>query len=529
MKHGCVLKLFLLVYISLITLSPIKIRQELLDSINSATVAFVYSNDKLQSFFQNPTRAYISGYFYFEDDLAADIIFGLDLEWMEGIDKPVHFSGADWMCLAGISRYGVLSFPTGSPEDVKGKSTSPEKWATKDLKINLQPKKWYKMRIEADFSKLEFISFSVQGNGINITENISGNRLTYPNYVPFDRPSLSFYTFALRSKEFSPMNDGNAKIYFDDIEGGIYNGSDYDIIFSNGFEDQTKISIVPVSLPVSPIQDISEKLWYHENEDAKIKITDVHCRSGSKSILCDADLTKTKLERKVNSGDSEEDWLTVETKHLYIHYKKGTHAEENIKTAENEYENTYEWIKKTVPFKLSSKKIHCYLHEKLDKWGYAERAKRSVHYVYSKDMKLTSGHEMMHIYLSEFNEDMPQRFEEGLCRSYEVRSKRGKDGKIYSCELYRLSKLMPLKKLTTKEVFSDWYETDGEGNTAAAYVYFLKNLIGEKKFWEFYEKVDKDNFETKLRDFTNLTSAELDKKFATFINGLKDPPEAFKS
>ena len=58
----------------------------------------------MTNYLANPKRAAVSGYFWFEEDLGDDVIFGLDIEWLEGVNYPVLVSGGDWMCLAGVSR-----------------------------------------------------------------------------------------------------------------------------------------------------------------------------------------------------------------------------------------------------------------------------------------------------------------------------------------------------------------------------------------------------------------------------------------
>lgn len=55
-------------------------KPELIEVINSTSVAFKYIGAPLEDFFLNPSKAYISGYFYFEDNLADGVIFGLDIE-----------------------------------------------------------------------------------------------------------------------------------------------------------------------------------------------------------------------------------------------------------------------------------------------------------------------------------------------------------------------------------------------------------------------------------------------------------------
>jgi len=263
---------------------------ELSDLISSICVAFAHSDERVQNFTAQPTQAYISGYFYFEEGLGSDIIFGLDIEWLEGLDNPVHIPGGDWMSLAGVNKEGILWFPIGSPENLEGTPTNTDKWEVKDLQISLQAKTWYKMTITSDFSKREFLSFRLEGNGIDATEDISGFPLEYPNYAPFDKSALTFYTFAIRSKEFAPNNEGQTKVFFDDLEAGIFIDKAFEIIFSDGFENQTTIEDIPVELPVIPMEPIVENYWYYENDEAKINIVSTISRSGNNSMECNASL-----------------------------------------------------------------------------------------------------------------------------------------------------------------------------------------------------------------------------------------------
>ncbi|MGB3589450.1 MAG: hypothetical protein WBA23_23085 [Tunicatimonas sp.] len=288
----CLSIIILAVFTSCQDTSEEVVTPELMELVNSASVAFAYSGDSLQQFFREPTRAYISGYFYFEDSLAEDIIFGLDIEWLEGTANPIHFAGADWMSLAGLTRNGLLYFPVGSPENREGTPTATEKWEVRNLDVILQPRQWYQMRINADFGAREFVSVRVTGPDIDVTEDISGYPLEYPNYIPVDDPSLTFYTFALRSLEFDPENSGNTHVYFDDIEGGIATENEFQIVFQDGFENQNQIEDIPFVLPVSPLSAIAEDFWYYENEDAKISISSKVSRSGSNSILCNASLAQ---------------------------------------------------------------------------------------------------------------------------------------------------------------------------------------------------------------------------------------------
>lgn len=289
------MKNFIFLFLSFLAFSCAKENASdisLLNEINSASVAFVKDSELMQNFYQNPTRAYISGYFYFNHDLAEDIVFGLDLEWFEGVNNPVNFEGADWMALAGFTRQGILLFPTGSPENLQGIPTNTEKWETRDIGTPLTPGTWYKMTIKADFAIREFISVRLEGGGIDITEDLSGIPLEYPNYIPFDKPSLTMYTFALRSKEFSPHNLPSSKVYFDELEAGILADTSYVIVFKNGFDTQAQLQDIPFTLPVSSLDVVLKDFWYFENGQAKVKIVNDIQKEGSQSIECDADLMK---------------------------------------------------------------------------------------------------------------------------------------------------------------------------------------------------------------------------------------------
>lgn len=263
-----------------------------LESIVSASVAFSYSDETLASFLQEPSLAFISGYFLFEDTLAPDVIFGLDIEHLEGVDNPLRFEGADWMALAGFNREGILWFPIGSPENLEGVPTPTEKWEIRDFEVDLMPDTWYKMTIVCDFEKLEFVSVQLEGGGIDKTVSLSGFQLEYPNYAPFDKASLTGYTFALRGSEFAPGNDPGFDVYFDDIEMGIQTDTSFEIVLNDGFENQSSIGEIPIADVPIPLNEIPESTWYMENEDAKLEISTTIKRSGNASLKCSANLER---------------------------------------------------------------------------------------------------------------------------------------------------------------------------------------------------------------------------------------------
>ncbi len=262
----------------------------LLEGITSAVVAFAYENPDLTSFLSNPEIAYISGYFFFEPDLADDIVFGLDIEWFEGVDNPIHFEGADWMALAGFQRTGIFWARYGASENLTGTPTISENWEIRDIGQALTPNTWYQMVITADFGLREFVSVRLLGGNLDIEIDLQGLPLDYPNYAPFDKPSITYYTYALRSQNFSPDNQGGTQVYFDDLELGLETGTGNRVIFQNGFETQNQVQDIPLSLPVILMDNITENLWYFENDKAKVRITSENPRTGVKSMVCDASL-----------------------------------------------------------------------------------------------------------------------------------------------------------------------------------------------------------------------------------------------
>ena len=272
--------------------TPREASNELLESITSASVVFSYSDAAFVPFFTTPSLAYISGHFYFEEDLAPDVIFGLDIEHLEGVTNPVRFEGADWMALAGFTRDGILWFPVGSPENLEGIPTPTEKWEVRDFEVDLLPGTWYKMTITCNFDTLEFVSVSLEGGDINKTVSLSGFPLEYPNYAPFDTASITGYTFAIRGTEFSPENTPGYDVYFDDIQIGIFNGNTFEVVLEDGFENQLSIGEIPIAAIPIPMSTLQEDRWYLENEDAKLEIVNTPSLSGSAALKCSADLRK---------------------------------------------------------------------------------------------------------------------------------------------------------------------------------------------------------------------------------------------
>ena len=250
----------------------------------------MHSDPAVQAFLQQPDSGYVEAWFNFPDTLAEDVWFGIDQELVEGVDNPRTFEGADWMGLIAVNRSGQLGTPVGSVDSHAGTPDDAQDWVIQDLGVTLQPDTWYRLRGEVDFGTLTFTRMEIEGPGVNASADLSGLMLSYPNYIPFDKPFMTYYVFALRAAEFA--QPGTTVVYFDDVEGGINTPSGMTMVFSDGFESQSTFVDIPVSLPVAPLDAVTEFEWYKERDEAIISASNARQRTGNFSLACDATLVE---------------------------------------------------------------------------------------------------------------------------------------------------------------------------------------------------------------------------------------------
>ena len=259
-----------------------------LESRLSASVALVHSDPAVQTFLQQPGSGWVEAWFNFPDTLADDVWFGIDQELIEGVDDPNTFAGADWMGLIAVNRSGQLGTPVGSAASHAGTPDDAQDWNIQDMGVTLQPDTWYRLRGEVDFDTRTFTRMELEGPGVNVSVDLSGLLLSYPNYAPFDDSFLTYYVFSLRAAEFA--GPGTTVVYFDDVEGGIQTATGPLTVFTDGFETQSVFEDIPVSLPVIPLANVTESLWYKERDEAIISTSNSRQRSGNFSLACDATL-----------------------------------------------------------------------------------------------------------------------------------------------------------------------------------------------------------------------------------------------
>ncbi len=220
-------------------------------------------------------------------------------------------------------------------------------------------------------------------------------------------------------------------------------------------------------------------------------------------------------------------WKVAETPDLLIYYRPGSYAEKHIEQAKTDYEASFQLAEQFLPRVKKTPKVKVYLYDELKDKGYARVQEREVHYRYGEVFRLTSVHELLHIFLYEINPSAPIRLEEGICRINEGKRKKFK-GQVYDIKYYQLVKLTSPDRWKAGEAFADEYKDDDQGNIAAAFALFAIKELGEKRFWAFYEQVREDNWRPLLEQYFGKKEAMIDQDLKAFIQAIPDPPEAFK-
>jgi hypothetical protein len=234
----------------------------------SGIVAFAEESEDTTAFLTKPGMGYAQTYIRFGDDLADDVIMFIDHELLEGVADPHWVPGGDWMALAGVQRTGVVWVAGGFSVSRNGEPSTQRNWSIHNLNQHLKPNVWYQIRVNADFATGRFISFSIKGEEIDQTIDLSDVLLDYPNYMPFDRSGMIYIVGAMRGRSMM-NNEGTPIVFFDDVEGGIIksNGK-LKPLFFNDFESQLTINKQP--LTPAPIKLDAYRLshWYLEREES---------------------------------------------------------------------------------------------------------------------------------------------------------------------------------------------------------------------------------------------------------------------
>jgi len=256
----------------------------------SAAVALIFRGTAVEAYLRRPSVSFVETCVRFEKGLADDVIFGVDQELIEGVEKPVYLKGGDWMAFVGLQRTGAVWVAEGTDVTMKGTPSKDRKWKIFKLSRALQPDTWYRLRCYADFGKRQFVKLQVEGPGISESLDLSGLKLDYPNYMPFDKAAMSYYVFAMRGRSMLKTR-GVPRVYFDDVKGGIVDGGRETPIFACDFEKDRTVPSQPVTSPTIKLTGYEQGRFYLERQESRFTVEKVNfAKSGNCVGAADADL-----------------------------------------------------------------------------------------------------------------------------------------------------------------------------------------------------------------------------------------------
>lgn len=239
----------------------------------SGVVALIYQGAALEDFLKRPTVSFVEAYFRFMPDLPEDVIFGIDQEFIEGLQEPKFIKGGDWMSFVGLQRTGTIWVATGTDETMKGQASKDRAWKFLTLGQQFKSNTWYRIRCYCDFNKRYFQRLEVEGDGMKKEIPLNQYKLDYPNFMPFDRRALSYYVYAMRSRSMMKSGDGGKPfVYFDDVRGGIEKEGKVTTVFENSFEQQRTVENQPLSGPPIKIDNYQQERFYLERPESRFRI-----------------------------------------------------------------------------------------------------------------------------------------------------------------------------------------------------------------------------------------------------------------
>ncbi len=257
----------------------------------SALVGFSRAG-KTADFVKNPGISCVESYFYFEDELKDDVIFGVDQEFIEGTTAPLYLKGGDWMAFVGLQRTGTVWVASGTEATLSGKPSKERKWEILNLGSSLRPKTWYRIQCRADFGTRHFVDMQVEGPGLNKTLDLSKYKLDYPNFMPFDGAAMTYYVHAMRGRSMM-KEEGKPIIFFDDLRGSLASKGESRLseVFYNDCESQPKILKQPVSGPPIKLDNYRDGIFYFERDEARAELIESPvAHSGRRLVRLDAGL-----------------------------------------------------------------------------------------------------------------------------------------------------------------------------------------------------------------------------------------------
>ncbi|MCB9757964.1 MAG: hypothetical protein H6753_06055 [Candidatus Omnitrophica bacterium] len=279
-------------------------------------VIFEKESKLTQEFLDNPNYSFVETYVYFKDTLSESTIFGIDQEFFEGLDNPIHFKGADWMGLVGLQRSGRIWIAAGHPAGFDGTPSKERNWKFAQLPQALKPNTWYRLHSVVDYNNRKFVNFTIEGPGIHETLDLSAYILDYPNYLPFDKRALTYLTWTMDGRSIGGQPKKDSAVYFDDLRYGFCKEISSDApephypeitLYKDDFENISKeFAKQPIEMSDwvngrLSLAKYQRRKWYLERDVARVRIIQADfARSGIHVVESDATLKNWNYKKWLN-------------------------------------------------------------------------------------------------------------------------------------------------------------------------------------------------------------------------------------
>lgn len=256
----------------------------------SAAVAVVHKGGAIETFLKKPGVSVIEAWAQFPPEMGEDVFFGIDQEFIDGVDDPHHVKGGDWMAAIAVLRSGSVWVATGNQEKLAGKPSDEKKWEIFQLGQALKPNTWYRLKSEVDFGTRRYLRFTIEGPGLKKTLDLSPYPVDNPNLIPMNRRAMTYFVFAMRSRQM--MKAGEGRVFFDDVSGSVMDShGSLQTVFRDGFEETITFGDQPLTLPVIDLGNYSQGKWYKERQEALLSVLQApFARTGRMVGVCDTNL-----------------------------------------------------------------------------------------------------------------------------------------------------------------------------------------------------------------------------------------------
>ena len=254
----------------------------------SSTVAF--STDRtIPDWLADPSEAAVEAYIRFPDNLAENIWFGVNMEFVGGAENPTRFAQEDFAALVLVTRDGLVALPRGTENSHSGTPDNNNVWEPRTLDRKLAPDIWHRIRLEADFGDLTFSRLVVESPGATTELDLSGLLLSYPNPIPVDGRALTWYVHAVAN---APAEGGSGTaVLLDDAKGEVRQGGPWQTVYRENFDTPFEtLPDVPFTFPEMELRNAVEGILHLENDDAILRHRVGGGRSGG-AIEADAAVT----------------------------------------------------------------------------------------------------------------------------------------------------------------------------------------------------------------------------------------------